>query len=184
MERTIIIKEGITYDYLPHGLGTMIVLGAIGFIIHPVLGFFGLAIGITIMGLRAGIEIDTVHKRIRRYHAAFFLRFGKWFDLKHVVGGKLVYNSQSNVQNFTMGEGMTVFSGGMGTTLTGGRRGTAKTYDLQFEEDTNSKIELYHSFTAMKPAFETVKVLNDLLKLNIENQLLTMQGVLGKNRRR
>ncbi|MEZ4923921.1 MAG: hypothetical protein R2780_12170 [Crocinitomicaceae bacterium] len=182
MERTIIIQEGTTYDYLPHGFGAMIVLGAIGFIIHPVLGFIGLAIGITIMGLRAGIEIDTVHKRIRRYHAAFFLRFGRWFDLRRVVGGKLVYNRQSSRRdmNIPIMGGI----GAIGASQGSDRKALVKTYDLKFEEDTKSELELYHSFTAMKPAFETVKVLNDLLKLNIENQLLTMQGVLGKNRRR
>jgi hypothetical protein len=182
-EPYIIIKEGATYDFLPHGFVSLIVLGSIGFVFHPIAGFIGTLIGIAIMSLRAGVQIDIEQKRIRRYHALFYVRYGKWFSLKNVISGKLVYNRQSSRKQSGIDASVIVGMGGVGASQMGERKGMVKTYDLMFEEDTGEN-EIFHSYTAMKPAFDSVKILNDVIGFPVENQLLTMQKVLGKNRRR
>lgn len=171
------IDEGVSYDYLIHGLVVLIVVVVIGVFIHPLVSLLGLIAGIGMMAMKSGIQINEADKSIRRYSNIFGYKFGQWTSLKNVTSAKLEYHSESGGRN-QISSGII-----LGTTRTKRNQGAAvKCYPLKFYDDVEMENE-FHSFLKMKPAFETVKALEQM-NIQVENQLLEMQTRLGSSGRR
>lgn len=171
------IDEGISYDYLIHGLLTLVVVVVIGIFIHPLVSLLGLVAGIGMMAMKSGIQINETDKAIRRYSSIFGYKFGEWLSLQNVKSAKLEYHSESGGRN-QVSSGII-----LGTTGTRRNQGsTVKCYPLKFYDDVEIEKE-FHSFLKMKPAFETIKALEEM-NIQVENQLIEMQKRLGSSGRR
>ncbi|UKN01922.1 hypothetical protein K6119_00130 [Paracrocinitomix mangrovi] len=170
------IDEGITYDYLAHGFGVILLVGGLGWLIHGFVSLLGLVIGIAIITMKGGVEVDLANKKWRKYNSFFGVKFGTWRSLANVNHVRISYESQDAMS----AEAQTTAYMSANPVV-----GAVKCYEMIFSYSDNfNKDELVHSFTKMKAAFEMAKILKEDLNIEVTNYLLKMQGVLGKYRKR
>lgn len=66
MPKTIRVDEGATYEYVIHGIITLL-FGSVFILIHWILMLLVFVIAIVLISLKAGIEIDVERRQIRKY---------------------------------------------------------------------------------------------------------------------
>jgi len=125
-----------------HHLGTF---GAV--IVYTVL-LISFTVGITLLLVKSGIQIDSEHKRIRVYKSFNKYRIGNWIDFSELNSIKLEFTNDS----------IHLMSRGMEKTY------RTKTYDL-YLETTPGKFELLHCFDKKGLATKTVSTILDLKKV-------------------
>jgi len=86
MQNTV-ISEGRSNAYLLHGIGVLLVMGALTLWSPFALILFPLAVVLFIAD--SGVEIDSKQLRVRRYIGFSRFRRGIWIPLKHFSGAEL-----------------------------------------------------------------------------------------------
>ena len=165
-----IIHEGMTNEYLIHGLSSLILGGLLGFI-HPALFLLILPISIGLFCVSTGIEIDKQGLKMRKYKSIFGLRTGRWVNLK--TWKKITL--QLSIEHSTGGA----------TTLVGVMPsvGKVRSYDLTLIGENGNKKQ-FTSFTKYSKALNTVKVLLKIPSVETVNSVEERMKFQRKNRRR
>jgi hypothetical protein len=103
----------------------IIVAGALLFFASWVLAVPVILLGISLLCMRAGIEIDTKNKAIRKYSAWGTVKFGSWISLQPYNHVEIRYTSESQSMH-SRGSSVTV---------------RTKTYDLVFFDGKGTEFE-------------------------------------------
>ena len=165
------IHEGMTMEYLPHGLGVAILAIAMSFV-HPILIIpFGAA-AVGVFTIATGIEIDYKNNCIRKYKSVFGYDWGKWKSLDKMVSAELKYY----INNKTIGGSVTA----VGVLPSSG---PAKAFDLVFTNDLDEKDE-FNSFTKYSFALKTMMALEKIPSLTVQNHIEAKLARQRQNRRR
>ena len=168
MNKLITISEGLTYEYLIHGI--MIAIAGIfcSFIFNPFCAI-AIPIGIIMTMSKTGIEIDSTGKQVRKYVSWVFFKSGNWYDLKQIVKIELRFNTQHSkvTRPLYMNKEDT----------------TAKTYDLFLIDDVDEEI-LLNPFTKPGLAFKTIEALKGISDYTVVNHVEGMLKSQRSNRRR
>lgn len=174
MSKLINVDEGMTYDYLAHGLGVLVVVGGLGWVVHPLITLLGFVGGIALMVAKGGLHFDLNQKRMRTYTNFIGYKAGQWISLQDVQQAKIQYHNETSRGSLDR----------VSNTMAGNpSTGAVLCYDLCLIK-MNGDEQVVHSFTKKKPAFETAKILKESFGIEVENYLLKMQQVLGKSRKR
>jgi len=177
MSKSILsINEGLTYEYVIHGSVT-IVIALLLLLVSPILTFVFLIVGILLLTISTGIDIDFNNQKLRKFKSIPFLKFGQWIDLKKIILIELKYNSNTAKIN---GPGMS--SIGLGVILPNAG-GTLKTFDLIFHDDVGIET-IINQFIKASQATKTLKVLSQISHLKIINHFEEMLMESKKDRRR
>lgn len=175
MKKTILIHEGLTYEYLVPGLFIFLVGAAILFF-SIFLGILIVISGLILMILSTGIEVDVVNQRIRKYQSFLFLRFGVWHGLKYIIQVELKYNPNSaNIR----GPVQPTFAFPV---LMPNPGGTAKTFDLYLIDDLGNE-NMINPFLKISLALKTLKALEGISHLKIVNRFEEMMKTQRRDRR-
>ena len=175
-KQIISINEGLTYEYVIHGVVT-IIAGLLLLLVSPNLTLIFIIGGIVLLTIKTGIDIDTENQKLRKFKSIPFLKFGEWIDLKKIILVELKYNA--NTAN-TTGPPMSFFAMGVVMPNAGG---TIKTFDLFFQNDVGEEI-LINQFLKLGPAAKTLKLLEKINHLKIVNHFDAMLQESKKDRRR
>ncbi len=141
------IPFGFSFDFLGSGM-MLIFSGVICSFYHLAFLFFLIPLGLLLILLRAGIEIDFDKKQIRKYTEILGFRFGEWTAVHPFTHLDLLYSNESQTMH---------------------SRGSSRTshnivYDLILH-DKKENTFLFYSFTKYLLASETLKVLSNAFNL-------------------
>ncbi|PHR43357.1 MAG: hypothetical protein COA32_16660 [Fluviicola sp.] len=165
------ISEGLTYEYVIHGIfiifaGILLSLANVFFIVL-------IGIGLLFILVSSGVLIDTKLNRIKKYHSIGPIELkdtGSWIDLKNIIEIKLKYNTN---------EGNTyrpIYLAKAPSTLT--------TYDLILTDELDNKVIVY-DFKDMRQALKTMtqleKISNSMMKNEVKENI---QSKLQNRRKR
>jgi len=152
------INEGLTYEYLIHGIMLTVAGIFCTFIFHPICAL-AIPIGILMSLSKTGIEIDATGKRIRKYVSWIIFKTGIWHDLSKIVTVELRFNTQHSkvTRPLYMDKGDT----------------TAQTYDLFLISDVGEEF-LLNGFTKPGLAFKTLDALDGIAEYEIINHVDVM----------
>lgn len=171
------VHEGLTYDYLAHGLGVIVLFAIIGAIFHYVLILLGFILGISMMALGAGVEVDPKNKKIRRYFSIFGMTWGKWMDVSKMLKARLKYQSASGSSESTT----SLLA--MPSFKSKGGPSAARAYVFSFIDDMETEKE-FNQFVDMKPARKTAELVEKKLNIPVQSDLKIMKKALGSKSRR
>lgn len=147
------LNLGYTFDYfIPAVL--LIIIGGVCFLVHFALAAALLIIGLFLLLLQKGIEIDENSKRVRRYYSLFSLRFGKWTGMKNIITVVLSMTNESQTLQHRSGE----------TTM------ETKTFDIYLISDTGFSTEL-NDFKNYNDAVKTMKMIADTFAIGAEDKV-------------
>lgn len=171
MSVNITIDEGYTYDYLAHGLGTIFLLAIIGAIFSGLIIVLGFIIGISLMALKTGVEIDATNRNIRRYFSIFGLKWGGWKDLSRVVLAKMIYkNERGSKESVSSMIALPSMNSNAGPTA-------VRSYTLSFMDDTENEW-VFNEFIEMKFARKTMEALEKHFDFEIQNDIQKMMELM------
>lgn len=168
--------EGITYEYLVHGVFTFIFGGLLAFfsvfISLPVM-----AIGIGLMVISTGVDVDHHENKMRKYKSVFGYKWGNWINLSQIKKIELIYDfNTGKLPGVLQGN---VYPSPMGTP---NRAGSLKTFDLYLTYQNNERI-LLNKFNKAGLALGIMKELQKFSFLEIDNQYEKMLVESFKARR-
>ncbi|MEO9532731.1 MAG: hypothetical protein ABJG68_17050 [Crocinitomicaceae bacterium] len=175
MKSTIRINEGLTYEYLIHGIMTILGGVIVGFSFFQI-PIIGIAIGVTsfFAGIfmcisKTGIEINQSKKTVRKYVDWTVFKTGTPHPLDRIIKIELKYNSQHSptVRPIYMDKGDT----------------TAKTYDLILTNDLEQTF-LLNGFTKVSLALKTFESLDKMTDIPMENKVIDMLKKQKAHRKR
>jgi hypothetical protein len=132
----------------------IIVAGGLLFFAHWLLAIPTILIGILLLCMRSGIEIDQTKKQIRKYSALSNLKLGAWVNLKIYHHVELKHTSISQ----------TMSSRAQSTTV------RTKTYDLIFFNAAGQEYE-FNDFTDYKIAVQVFKTVASSLGITSRNHI-------------
>ena len=175
MSKPIKIHEGLSYEYLIHGVMTIIGGIVVGFFFYRILP---IAIAIWILSFisgilmcisKTGVEIDPNEKTIRKYIDWTVFKTGRRYSLEKIIKVELKYNSQisKSTRPLYMNKEDT----------------TAKTYDLILTSDLEQSV-LLNGFTKVSLAIKCFDALKDISDYQMENHVLDMLKNQRSSRRR
>lgn len=170
------INEGLTYEYVIHGVVT-IVVGLLLLLVTPYLTLIFIIGGIVLLIIKTGIDIDIENQKLRKFKSIPFLKFGEWIDLKKIILVELKYNANAAK---TTGPPQSSFAMGVILPNAGG---TLKTFDLFFQNDVGEEI-LINQFLKLSQAAKTLKLLEKISHLKVVNHFDAMFLESKKDRRR
>ncbi|MBK7128207.1 MAG: hypothetical protein IPM74_12735 [Crocinitomicaceae bacterium] len=168
--------EGLTYEYLVHGVFTFILGGFLlffsAFISLPVM-----AVGIGMIVISTGVDVDNNENKLRKYKSVFGYKWGNWINISHIKKIELIYD-------FNTGKLPGVLQGNVYPTPIGApnRGGTLKTFDLYLTYQNNERI-LLNKFNKAGLALGVMKELQKFSFLEIDNQYEKMLVESFKGRR-
>lgn len=162
MTKTEKIDEGSTYEYLTLGF-IIIIVGLACLALHGILTILFLVLGIGVIAISTGIEIDVEHRKIRKYKRLLGFTFGNWMDLRQYLIAELKFNSQYAKAR---SQPLVLFQPLLGTKEVK----TAKTYDLILTNDMEEK-KLFNSFVKVGLALKAIKTLEKMRGLEVINHV-------------
>jgi hypothetical protein len=153
MSKLTQINEGLTYDYLLHGLA-VIVLGGILIFISGWFFLFGLIIGISLMCAKSGVEVDTESLRIRKFSSFPFFKSGNWISLENITQVDLILNFNQTKVGALQARPV----------IMSREDRTAKTFDLILINDLEdeSTFNQFMSYSLAKKALETISKIDGI----------------------
>lgn len=157
------INEGLTYEYVRHGLASFIIGGLLVFL-HPIFLIPGFGIGILLILTSTGIEVDLKNNRIRKFKKFLLKASGKtWYDLTEMEAVILRYNANGggSFGNFDFLP--------VPRPLILPVPRTAKTFDMFFIIKGSEPIE-FNQFNQYSLAVKTIKAIPKLEGLVIVDQ--------------
>ena len=163
----ITLSQGKTYDYVIQGVFT-IILGILLFFWHPLFALF-IVVGIAMILLASGIQIDTKNNMVRKYFSVGFIYIGKWKRLENISKISLKYNSHKGTtyRPIYLSKAPTIL----------------RTYDLVLTDNWKISKVLFE-FTDYKIATKTLEELSKNTTCEIENQIHAHRLEQQKRRRR
>lgn len=171
MSKTTVIHEGLTYDYLVPGLFVLLG-GGILFVFNNVLALVVVSVGIILMVLSTGVEVDDAKQRIRKYKSILFLKFGAWHYLRNIIQVDLRYNAHAVK---IKGPALTNF---VVPWVAPNPGGAAKTFDLFLVDDVGEE-RLLNQFLKYALA---VKALSALEKMGRIKTINHFEGMMKSQR--
>lgn len=162
MAKTEKIHEGSTYEYLTPGF-IILIIGLACLAVNSLLTVLLFILGIGIIAISTGIEIDVESQKIRKYKRLMGFTFGNWVDLRQYLIAELKFNSQYAKAR---SQPLVLFQPLLGTREVK----TAKTYDLILTNDMEEK-KLFNSFVKVGLALKAVKTLEKMRGLEVINHV-------------
>ncbi|MFL5763973.1 MAG: hypothetical protein ACJ77K_08540 [Bacteroidia bacterium] len=159
------IKLGYTFEYFIPGV-LLIIIGGVVCIGNSFAGApIGLS-GIALLLLKAGIQINTKKRTVRKYYELFSLRFGSWIEVNQFANISLSMTNETRTVQHRAGQ----------TTS------TTKTYDLVLSGQAGSAIEL-NDFSNYDVAVRAMKLIAETFQLNPENKIQEAREAAMKRRK-
>jgi hypothetical protein len=170
MKNLIRIKEGTTYDYLPHGFAFLVV-GMIFLAVHWSIAVVFMLLAIAIIGIKTGVEVDIENRQIRKYKQFLGIYFGQYKSLKSIVLAKLVMNQFNTkfavpVRNLAWRE----------------KQSRMTTYNLILIDDTETET-IFNQFVKFSLADKTLKALSKIDSFETFNEVAAVLKKQRSNRR-
>ncbi len=151
------VKLGFTFEYFMHGV-ILIVIGLVCYLFNVIFATMILLVGIALLLVRSGIEIDSNFKKVRKYYEFFSLRFGTWVSVEKFQRIELRQTKES--QTFVSRSGQKTFE--------------TKTYDIVLIDKTGFYIEL-NDFTNYNVAVETLALISKTFSMESVNQVVEIR---------
>lgn len=150
------IGEGQTYDLITHGTFVILFGVPLGMFTSHFIAGASVLIGILLMLMSSGIQLNSSKVEIRKYRSLLGFKFGTWKNISDVKKIELRY----------FVEGLS----GQGSNLSAPNTSRVKVFDLFFLMEDGSEHK-FHTFTKLKPAFRVMKVLKGNYEIELENQV-------------
>jgi hypothetical protein len=145
------IKLGYTFEYFIPGV-LLIIIGGVCFLGNALAAIFLLVLGIILILLRSGIEIDEGRKSVRKFYDCFSIRFGRWISVKNMQAVELRFTNESKTMQHR---------GGQTSVRT-------KTFDIVFVKKSGTSYEL-NDFKSYHVATQALKLISQTFDLGARN---------------
>lgn len=149
MSEIIDIDEGLTYDYVVHGL-VVFLLGVGLCFFHWIPGVIILFTGILLIAAKSGLQIDVQSKKARKYINLIGIKNGAWRSLENFKSGRLEFSKEE--AEFL--------------SRTGARTHRVRSFDLILKDDLAEEVA-FHQFTSYNPARKFIAVLQKQFGITI-----------------
>lgn len=159
------IKLGFTFDYFIPGV-LLIIIGGVTYFANFIVATSILLLGISLIVLRSGIEIDPNKKRVRRFYELLSIRFGGWIGMKNFEKVELKFTNESQ----------TLVSRG------GQRTYETKTYDIVFVDHSGFSREL-NDFRNYNVAVQTLDLISKTFSLKSTNEIAEIRKAALERRK-
>jgi len=116
-----------------------------------------LLVGIGLITIKTGVEINFESNSIRKYKNRLGYKVGKWYDLANYQAAELHYNSQQLANNMTYWP-----------SYISRKPGSTNTYDLVLI-DQAGKAQLFNPFLKFSTGNATLEALKKIPDLEIRN---------------
>jgi hypothetical protein len=147
------IKLGFTFEYFFPGV-VLIIVGGLSFFGNIIVATCLLTLGILLLLLRTGIQVDPTKKSVRKYYDLFSLRLGDWICITNFPKVELRPTNESQTLQYRGGQ----------TTV------ETKTYDIILIDKTGFSREL-NDFTNYNIATQVLKLIADTFAVEIKNEV-------------
>lgn len=164
MQTNTTIKFGFTFDFFIPGV-LIIILGGISFFADVLIAIAVLFLGISLLLLGSGIEIDPDNNRIRKFYNFFPLRFGSWINTTYFP--KVVLKRTNESQTMQSRGGQKTYE--------------TKTYDIVFIDNYGAFREL-NDFKNYDNAVQMLELISKKLSLECRNEVQEIREAALKRR--
>lgn len=164
MGRKLGVDFGYTFEYFIPGV-LVTIIGGVSMLANIIAGLIALFVGISMLLIKTGIEIDIEIKAVRKYYALFSIHFGGWMFIPRFPLLLLKFTHTSKVMESRAST----------------RTSHLKTYDLVFSDGNNNEQEL-NDFKTYEQALKIATWISQNLSVTFKDEVKENYETALKNK--